>query len=240
MTESMQLWDPRGARVCEPKDVYTEVLTLKEAHILDLGCGNGDVSRAIAKAIKSATVVGLEVDTVQHEKNVAAEQLENLEFKLGGAERIPEADETFDIVLMMKSLHHVPVAEMGNALREARRVLRTDGLAFILEPVFGGAFNEILRVFHDEREVRQAAFDAVKGILDSGAMTLVEERFFQAPVTIPDFAAFEERYINVTHSDHRLSSAQRKEVQQKFERHMKPGGAEFKMPMRLDLLKKAD
>src|SRR5690606_35944279 len=109
MSETMQLWDPRSAKVCDPKEIYTEVLTLKEAHILDLGCGNGDVARAIAGSVKSASVVGLEVDAIQHEKNLASDKPENLEFKLGGAERIPEPDESFDIVLMMKSLHHVPV-----------------------------------------------------------------------------------------------------------------------------------
>lgn len=238
--ETMQTWDPRDAAVCELKDLYDEFLSLKDARILDLGCGNGEVGRAIAESVASATVVSIEVDALQHAENLKSEALPNLEFKLGGAEKIPEPDESFDIVMMMKSLHHVPVDQMDQALREVRRVLHLDGLAFIVEPVFRGAFNEILRIFHDEKEVRLAAFDTVRKAISSGSMTLVEERFFLTSVTIPDFDTFEQRYVNVTHTDLRLSTAQRTEVRQRFERHMSPGGAVFKMPMRLDLLKKAD
>ena len=39
----------------------------------------------------------------------------------------------------------------------ARCVLKPDGVAYISEPIYAGAFNDILKMFHDEREVRQAA-----------------------------------------------------------------------------------
>jgi ubiquinone/menaquinone biosynthesis C-methylase UbiE len=238
--DTMQTWDPRGAKVCELEDLFREFLSLKEARVLDLGCGSGDVGRAIAESVPGASVVCIEIDALQYAENLESAPLPNLEFKRGGAEKIPERDEGFDVVLMMKSLHHVPTDQMDQALREVRRVLHMDGLAFIVEPVFGGAFNEILRIFHDEKEVRLAAFEAVRNAISSGSMELVEERFFLTSVTIPDFDVFEQRYINVTHSEISLSSAQRAEVRQKFERHMKPDGATFKMPMRLDLLKKAN
>ncbi len=237
--DTMQTWDPRGAKVCDLEDLFSELLPLKDARILDLGCGAAEVSRAIADSVSGSDVVAMETDAVQHEENLKADQLPNLEFKLGGAERIPERDESFDVVLMLKSLHHVPANDMDQALREVRRVLHMDGLAFIVEPVFGGALNDILRVFHDEKEVRLAAFDAVRKTVSSNAMELVEERFFFTSTTVPDFDAFEQKYINVSHSDIRLTTAQRAEVRQKFERQLKPQGATFKMPMRLDLLKKA-
>jgi SAM-dependent methyltransferase len=238
--DSMQLWDPRAAPALEITALYEELIPLKEARILDLGCGSGDVSRAIVESVESAIVVGVEIDALQHAENLKSNLLPNLEFKLGGAEKIPEPDESFDAVLMMKSLHHVPTDQMDQALREVRRVLHMEGLALIVEPVFGGAFNEILRIFHDEKNVRLAAFEAIGRAISSGSMELVEERFFLTAVTIPDFDVFEQNYVNVTHSDLRLSSAQRTEVRQKFERHMRLDGATFKMPMRLDLLKKAD
>ena len=237
--DKMQTWDPRGAEVCDLEDLYNDLLPLKEARLLDLGCGAAEVSRAIADSVSSADIVAMETDAVQHEENLKSDQIPNIEFKLGSAERIPERDESFDVVMMLKSLHHVPAGDMDQALREVRRVLHMDGLAFIVEPVFGGALNDILRVFHDEREVRLAAFDAVRKTVSSGAMELLEERFFFITTTIPDFETFEQNYINVSHTDIRLSTAQRTEVRQKFERQLKPKGATFKMPMRLDLLKKA-
>jgi len=236
--DDMQLWDPRGAPTIAHREVYESVLPLKGATILELGCGNGDTSRAIAKADPTASVTAMEVDVVQHEANLASAQLPNLHFVLGGAEKVPADDESFDIVLMVKSLHHVPGDMLDWALKETRRVLKPGGLAYIAEPVFSGAFNEIIRVFHDEEQVRLNAFAAVKNAVARGGMELVAEKFFFTPVKIENFEAFERRFINVTHTDHRLSKAQREEVEKKFARHMKPQGAVFNTPMRADVLRR--
>ena len=234
----MQLWDPRGAPVREPAAVYEELLDFTDARVIDLGCGAGDISRAIAAKHKSAAVLALEVDTVQHEKNLAGAQLPNLEFALGEATRIPVEDESVDIVLMMKSLHHVPAADLGPALREVRRVLHPGGFAYIAEPPFAGAFNAIMRLFHDEREARAAAFAAIKDAVASGGMALEAEKFFLAPVHFADFADFEARHINITHTAHRLSSALRDQVEKQLKQHMTAKGADFQIPMRVDLLRK--
>ncbi|MBX7199374.1 MAG: class I SAM-dependent methyltransferase [Rhodospirillaceae bacterium] len=238
MSDKMQQWDPRGAPVLETAAVYEELLDFKDAKVLDLGCGNGAISRAIAKAHKSASVTALEVDTVQHEANLAGPQLPNLEFGLGGAERIPAEDETFDIVLMMMSLHHVPLDGMAQALREVRRVLLPGGLLYVAEPPFAGAFNAIIRLFHDEREARAAAFAALETVVASGGMALVTEKFFLTPLHVADFADFEARFINTTHTKHNLSPAQREAVEKQLKQHMTPKGADFQRPMRVDLLRK--
>ena len=41
-----------------------------------------------------------------------------------GAEAIPLPDNSVDIVMMFKSLHHVPGALLGDAMREIRAILR--------------------------------------------------------------------------------------------------------------------
>ena len=237
-TEHMQNWDPRGAPTCAHREIYEAMLPLEGANILELGCGNGDTSRAIAAAEPTATLTALEVDARQHEANCASPQLASLQFALGGAEKIPADDEAFDVVLMIKSLHHVPVEMMDRAMREIRRVLKPGGLAYIAEPVFSGAFNEILRVFHDEEQVRAAAFAAVKTAVAKGGMELVAEKFFLTPLRVENFETFVAKFINVTHSQHNLSRAQMEQVQAKFAKHMTPQGAVFKTPMRADLLRK--
>lgn len=100
----------------------------------------------------------MEVDVIAHRKNLQITDLPNVTFGLAGAQDIPLDDETADIVLMFKSLHHVPVELMETSLREIRRVLKPAGLAYISEPIFACDFNEILRLFHNEQEVREAAF----------------------------------------------------------------------------------
>jgi SAM-dependent methyltransferase len=234
----MQLWDPRGALPRAHGEVYEEILSFDDAQVLELGCGRGDTARAIATRHRRATVLALEVDAAQHEANLAGPQLANLTFDLGGAERIPAGDDTFDIVMMVKSFHHVPVGEMPQALREVRRVLQPGGLAYIAEPPFAGAFNEIMRIFHDEREVRAAAFAALKEIVAAGAMALEAERFFLTPLHFDGFEDFAARHIDVTHTRHRLSTAQKQQVRAAFEKHMTANGADFLVPMRADVLRK--
>ena len=236
--DSMQLWDPRGAPTCTQREIYEPLLPLAGAEILELGCGNGETSRAIATADPTASVTALEVDAVQHEANLAGPQLPNLRFDLGGAERIPAGDESFDIVLMIKSLHHVAVDDLERAMQEVRRVLRPGGIVYIAEPVFSGALNEITRIFHDEEQQRLAAFAAIKNSVVKGRMTLIAEKFFFTNVRVENFAAFEQRFIKVTHSDLRLSKAQMEQVQKKFGQHMTPQGAVFKTPLRADVLQK--
>ena len=67
---------------------------------------------------------------------------------------------------------------MDQALAEIARVLRPGGLAWISEPVFAGDMNEVIRLFHDEQQVREAAFAAIGRAVHGGRLQLVEQLFF--------------------------------------------------------------
>lgn len=223
--------------VCDELQLLDELLP-SGVHILELGCGKADKTRAIAQGGKAEFILALEVDQVQHAKNMQVADLPQVRFASGGAQEIPAEDASFDMVLMFKSLHHVPLAQMDRALDEIRRVLKPGGLAYLSEPIFAGEYNEIMRLFHDEEEVRRAAFEAVKRAVDAGRMTLVKQIFFKTPLRFRDFAQFERGVLHVTHTAHRLSPQLHAQVRERFERHMTPDGAFFQIPMRVDLLRK--
>lgn len=232
MSASMQSWDPRGAPVGGHQDMAAALLPLADSEILSLSGTAGDLGPAIAAAVKSATVVVLETGMPVDEPL----PLSNLTYRQGPADRIPAADESFDIVIVNGLLSRLPDDVMEPALREIRRVLRPGGLAHIAEPVFGGAFNEILRVFADEKQARLNAFEAVQATIASGGMTLETQKFFQMLLTLTDFDAVEE----FLPPEIKATTAQKTEAKQKFDRHMTPKGATFKVPMRIDLLRKSD
>ncbi|WP_173059822.1 class I SAM-dependent methyltransferase [Sulfurimicrobium lacus] len=235
----MMISNPLANLVCDERDVYEQLLPLQGADILELGCGKAEKTRAISQSGKARSITALEVDEIQHAANLHSNDLANVSFALGGAEAIPAADESFDVVLMFKSLHHVPVAQMDRAMAEIRRVLRPGGMAYISEPVFAGEFNEILRLFHDEEAVREAAFSAVERAVAAGRFELVSETFFSTPTRFETFEQFEERILKVTHTEHRLSPDLYRRVREQFMRHMTPHGADFETPLRVDLLRKA-
>jgi len=236
----MRIADPAADQLHDEYAVIAAELPLRGARILELGCGKAEKTRAIARRGNVDSIVALEVDAIQHALNLELTDLPNVSFRHGGAEAIPCADDSFDIVMMFKSLHHVPVELMDRALDEIRRVLRPGGLAWISEPVYAGGFNEILRLFHDERVVREAAFAAVSRAVGDGRLELVAQRFFSTPGHFDDFEQFEERVIRVTHTQHRLAPELLAAVRGRFEAHLTPSGADFANPLRVDILRKPD
>ena len=237
----MKIADTAQTRNAPPINEVTlmlDTLPFDGARVLELGCGRAEKTRTLAETGRPREILALEVDAIQHAKNLQIADLPNVRFAHGGAEAIPAADASFDIVIMFKSLHHVPVAHMDAALTEIARVLKPGGLVWISEPVFAGELNEIMRLFHDERIVREAAFAAICRAVGNGPLALREERFFNTRSQFDSFDQFDARMIRVTHSNHALSPSLYAEVRRKFETHLTPQGATFINPQRVDVLQK--
>jgi ubiquinone/menaquinone biosynthesis C-methylase UbiE len=206
--------------------------------IIELGCGAAQLSRQLLARCPACEVTGLDVDERQHAKNLLNPQ-RRLHFVQAGAQAIPFEVQRFDLALILKSLHHVPLDQLSQALSEVHRVLRPKGLLYVSEPVFAGPLNEVMRLFHDEEVVRAAALHAVQDAVSSGgAWEQVTEILFEMPVRYRDFAEFEQRMIGVTFVNHRLDATTSQTVRARFEPHMTADGAHFMRPMRVNLLRK--
>ncbi len=217
----------------------SNLLPLAQARLLELGCGAAFTTRRLAERFPASEIVAMEVDRVQHEKNRLIPDLPNVQFQFGGAQSIDQADASMDAVIMLKSLHHVPIAEMDRAFAEIVRVLRPGGLLYISEPVYAGEFNEILRLFNDERAVRQAAFDATVRAVDDGKLLLEREIHFLSLSRFEGFAEFESRVLGATHSTFEVDATLFDEVKARFLPYINDDGiAEFYNPTRVDLLRK--
>ncbi len=234
----MKIADPTQNTLCNEVKLMLAELPFDGAHILELGCGKAEKTRLLAETGRPAKILALEVDEIQHARNQAAPAMPGVFFAHGGAEAIPAEDSSIDIVLMLKSLHHVPVHLMDQALREISRVLKPGGLAWISEPVYAGDFNEILRLFHDEKEVREQAFAALCRAVDGACLSLDKQLFFNTRSQFDNFEQFDARMIRVTHSNHQLSPALYQQVRDKFSAHLGTAGATFHNPQRVDLLRK--
>lgn len=237
-TPVMRIQDPTALEVIDEATLYQRLLPLTAAHIIELGCGTAVHTRTIAEQAHPASLLACEVDTIQHEKNQHITDLPTVTFCHAGAQAIPAETGSADIVMMFKSLHHVPIADMDQVMQEIRRVLRPGGFAYISEPVYAGDFNELVRLFHDEQRVREAAFNAVQRAVQHGVLALEGQYFFNTARRFADFADFEQRVINVTHTAHRLTPEHHQQVRERFEAFMGPTGAHFVVPMRVDLLRR--
>ncbi len=226
-------------RTCSSLEYVEENHDLDKVDIVELGCGAADMTRALAESHPESRLQALEVDAVQHEKNVASDHPTNLRFGMAGAERIPRQDNSVDLVLMFKSFHHIPVNMMGQALREIHRILKPGGMVHISEPLYQGSFNDILRIFHDEEYVRREAFKSIKSSVTTGMFELVKEDFHLSPFTFDSFDAFEEQVMGVTHTDFGLTPELVERVKAAFEAKADARGAvAFEQPIRVDILRK--
>ena len=236
---SMRLKPTGDSPLVTEKEIYGSRLSLANADIIELGCGRAIQTLSIAKAHPGARITAMEVDPIQNRLNAELDAPANVRFVACGAQAIAATDASADVVMMFKSLHHVPDDLLDTAMREIRRVLRPGGFAYISEPVFAGELNEVVRIFHDEEKVRIAAFGAVQRAVSSGLFELVEEIFFETKMRYADFAEFERLMIGATDTAYKLDADQYRRVRERFALSMGADGANFRSPMRVDLLRRA-
>ena len=99
--------------------------------VLDLACGTGDLTRALA--LKGCVVTGLDISAEMMEVGkVKCRDLEpQPQFVLGSAEQIPFPDASFDAVTIAFGLRNFD--HRADCLREIRRVLKPGGRLAVLE-----------------------------------------------------------------------------------------------------------
>lgn len=211
-------------------------LQLKDARIIELGCGKAELARRLLERHQVKEVTGFDVDAHQHAVNMAAAPVPGLRFAIGGAENIPLPDASCDGVMMLKSLHHVPVPLMDQAMSEIARVLVRGGWLYVSEPVYAGEFNDLVKRFHDEGEVRAAAYAALQHAAEAGVLSWDREVVFETPLHFRDFDDFDRRIVQATHADHHLSPELAREVREHFQRHVAEDGARFVRQMRINFL----
>lgn len=221
-------------------DWVSEYLPRSPRRILDIGCGRPELMQCWLRRWPDCAMVGLDVDRPQLQKNASDSTLAGIRLVNASGEKLPFADGSFDTVLMIKSLHHVPLDSMLTVLHEAHRVLRDVGRLVVIEPVYAGSFNEVLRVFHDELRTRTAAIGALDTVTDDQLFrrTCREARTYRR-----EFKSFDEFYarvMDVTHTDFRLDESKIAATKSAYCGFADPAGrAVLEGPLRLDVLQKA-
>lgn len=105
-----------------------------EAHILEAGCGRGDIWRKNAERIPAGWQVtltdfsaGMLEDCKVHLWQKLAERFD---YQVMDIQSIPYPDASFDVVIANMMLYHVP--DRAKALAQIRRVLKPDGVLLAL------------------------------------------------------------------------------------------------------------
>jgi SAM-dependent methyltransferase len=107
--------------------------------VLDVGCGPGSITVALAKAAKSATGIDINAAAIGAAREMAvATGQDNARFVRGSMTALPFREAQFDAVFFHAVLYHLDAHLLASTLSEAGRVLKPGGVIATRDADVGG------------------------------------------------------------------------------------------------------
>jgi ubiquinone/menaquinone biosynthesis C-methylase UbiE len=184
--------------------------------LLDIGCGRGRLSRALAK--RGAVMTG--VDPQDAVLDLAREIAPDSTFQQSGAEALPFDDAHFDGAIILNSLHHVPEAVIDAALAEAMRVVKPGGAFLILEPLAKGGYQAVFAPIDDETEVRAMALRKLEAFIEQRGVEVALRAEYETMIPEENAESVLSGGLRVDPSRAALIDEKRAEVTRLFAEHV--------------------
>jgi ubiquinone/menaquinone biosynthesis C-methylase UbiE len=103
-------------------------------HVLEIGCGTGNLTIRVKRAHPSVEVIGSDPDPLALKRaQRKAIRMSGIRFERGYAQQLPYADGAFDRVLSSMMLHHLDSDAKTAAAAEIFRVLRPGGRLHLVD-----------------------------------------------------------------------------------------------------------
>jgi ubiquinone/menaquinone biosynthesis C-methylase UbiE len=163
----------------------------RRLRLLDAACGTGRFLRFVKEAFPRLTVLGCDLSAAYLEE--AADHLRPYEAHLAcaNAERLPGADQSFDVVTSLFLFHELPPAVRRTIAAEFARVLRPGGLLVFMDSLQVGdraQYNNLLRAFPDafhEPYYESYLEDDLEGMFaDCGLKTTTRRHVFLSKLVV--------------------------------------------------------
>lgn len=139
----------------------------KDMTVMDLGAGDGYLSRAVADFVKKVIAVDISKEMLKElERKARESSIVNIETLEGDGRDVPAEDSSVDMVCANMYLHHIEEPEL--AIREMNRVLKPGGLVFLAD------FYE-----HDNTELKENMHDIWPGFKPSEVQTWFKNNGFR-------------------------------------------------------------
>jgi ubiquinone/menaquinone biosynthesis C-methylase UbiE len=126
-----------GGKEYDFRKWVTEVAELRPGEtVLDVGCGTGTLALVAKERVgPTGRVFGIDPSEplLRGARRKATRRGLEIEFRLGGIEQLPFADQTCDVVLSTFMMHHLPSAIKSQGLAEIARVLKPGGRVLVVD-----------------------------------------------------------------------------------------------------------
>jgi SAM-dependent methyltransferase len=160
-----------GSTALEHEYILSNLCSLKGKKILDIGSGLGEASVYFALKGAKVTTADISYGMLRFGKTLAKRHKVCIEPVQVISDVLPFEDESFDIVYVSNTLHHIQKLE--TAIREIKRILKKDGMMVSIDPI---AYNPIINIYR---------------IMANGVRTIDEH-----PLTISDIKAIRKNFSN--------------------------------------------
>jgi len=133
--------------------------------ILDIGCGTGELCRALVGI--GANVTGIDPGKSAIEQAMVIGG--GATYHVATLDDLDASANSYDVVIFCTSLHHIP--DMADALQGAVKLVKEDGKIIVLEPQTDVPLYPVYRWLDDEKQVQIEAQMAVSALIDAGNLT---------------------------------------------------------------------
>ena len=177
-----RLWRPLFAPVLmagrrDEQAIALQMLELQPGDgVLDVGCGPGNFTRALARASGDGLAVGLDASRTMLDQASREHNPPNVRYVRADAAALPFPDATFDAVCCFAALYFI--AEPQEAIDEMVRVLAPGGRIALLSsvsrgPLPAGAVDAVVRPLSGTRVFGRGD---LTGALEQRGLTAIDQR----------------------------------------------------------------
>ncbi len=143
--------------------------------ILDIGCGTGSLTMALARIAGPRKVTGIDASEEMIARARGKRAAGTIDYRVAFAQALPFPDDAFDLVTSCLALHHVPQVEQAAVLSEIARVLAPSGRIYLIDfspnprSMVGRAFAHLTHGRNGDGLARVAALAAEAGFTSVAA-----------------------------------------------------------------------
>lgn len=150
---------------------------------VDIGCGTGFSTIAFAKLVHSIIGIDLSESMIQSGEELCQPRLPGLSFRVASVLELPFRDGVFDVAISTRCLINLKTwEEQKSALMQIHRVLKRDGLLFLIEGIQEG---------HDGLNRLRASFD----------LPIIQKKWFNVLFKETELLAFLHQYFEVASTE---------------------------------------
>ena len=161
------------------EQIRSAVKPTRAMRLLDLGCGPGIVTTAMAPDVREVVAYDLTPEMLdQAHKRCQEADLKNVRFELGQAEQLPFEEESFDCVVTRLTIHHF--VDPGRVMNEVVRVTRQGGKVVVADVVSSenddeARLHNALEILRDPTHVRMLPPREMLVLLESAGLRIASQ-----------------------------------------------------------------